>query len=285
MAAEDLDLEECWKDIRPPRAQSLTATWHPPLKQDIEQWVLGLPTSSPLLAIKGPTPMHRMEVYRWICSVAGEETCRDVEDWLPAPRDHLVRCISSLKAGGPWNLLWELLDVQDFVVEEPLRGLVDQGFLFTEFYQALWETRFLLRESNPDVESLANALIHWMTEPELSPKDRQLLGRLRLSRPLQSDEERLDTLFFLLALARQNGAIGPAVVVFDGLERAVRQGQQARRQTLADLLKLVSAAERWGRLGKALGLVMGFESGVLSSLRRYNPKLSKKVSDGLIQPE
>lgn len=276
MAAEDL--EEDWEAIRP---HTLTAKWHPPARSQVEEFVAGLPGAC-LLSVKGPTPLHRMEVYRWICQLSEGEPCKNVDGWIASPRDYLVERVSGLKS-GTWNLLWELLDVSDFVVEGPLRGLVDQGFLFTEFYQALWETRFLLQESDPSVESMAKALIHWMTVPELNPEDRKLLGRLRLSRPLQSDEERLDTLFFLLALARQNGAIGPAVVVFDGLGWAVRQGQQTRRQLLADLLKLVSAAERWNRLGTALGIVIGFESGVLTSLRRYNPKLGKKISGGLMQ--
>lgn len=271
MGVEDLELEECWRDIRP-RAQSLTSSWHPPPRRLVEEWATTLGSkTNPLLAVKGPSLLHRMEVYRWICP--GEPG-----EWLGSPREYL----SARTAGPNWNLLWDLLDVQDFVVEEPLRGLIDQGFLFTEFYQALWEARFLLQESTLGVGALVEALIRWMTLTELGAEDRKLLGRLRLSRPLQSDEERLDTLFFLLALARQNGTMEPTVVVFDELGKAVRAGVATRRKVLAELLKLVSAAERWNRLGAAIGIVVGFEPGVLTSLRRYNPKLAKKVSRSLV---
>lgn len=225
--------------------------------------------------------MHRMEVYRWICPLAEGDPCKGVADWVGDPWAYLVNRLAGFKL-GTWNLLWELLDVPEFVVEEPLRGLVDQGFLFTEFYQALWEARFLLQESAPRVENLVEALIRWMTWTELSSEDRKLLGTLRLSRPLQSDEERLDTLFFLLALARQNGTVGPAVIVFDDIDLALRQGVETRRQLLTKLLKLISAVERWDRLGMALGLVLGVSPGVLTSLKRYNPKLGKKISGGLI---
>jgi hypothetical protein len=140
----------------------------------------------------------------------------------------------------------------------------------------------LLQESSSDVGALVDALIHWMTWAELVGKDRELLGKLRLSRPLQSDEERLDILFFLLALARQNGVIGPAIVVFDDLGLALRQGHHARRQLLADTLKLILAAERWDRLGTAFGIVLGLDPGVLATLKEYNPKLGAKVSSSLI---
>jgi len=279
MAAEDRDLEECWDAVRP---RTLTTKWHPPSRPLVEQWVEGLgQETNPVLSVKGPSPLHRMEVYRWICPMAEGEPCKDVgSEWIDDPWGHLVKWVGGV---GPWNLLWELLDVKDFVVEEPLRGLVDQGFLFTEFYQALWEVRFLLRESTPNIEGITDALIRWMTLEELSTEDHQVLGRLRLSRPLQSDEERLDTMFFLLALARQNGIAKPTIVIYDELGKAVRQGQSTRRKILADLLKLISAAKRWNRLGSALGLVAGFEPGVLTPLRRYNPKLGKEISGGFVQ--
>lgn len=279
MGAEDFDdLEECWRDLRP-RAQPLTAKWHPPPRPHVEQWVGGLgQKTNPVFSVKGPSPVHRMEVYRWISPMVEVDPCKSTEEWWHDLWGYLV---SQVGGPGPWDLLWNLLDVQEFIVEEPLRGLVDQGFLFTEFYQALWEARFLLQESAPGVTDLVEALIRWMTQPELDPEDRKRLGKLRLSRPLQSDGERLDMLFFLLALAGQNGTIKPVVVVLDELGKATLAGQQTRRKVLADLLQLVLAAERWNRLGAAFGLVVGFSPGVLTSLRKYNPKLGKKVSSGI----
>ncbi len=175
MAAENRDLERSWPGQL--RAQPLTAKWHPPPRLQVEEWVGSLGQGhGPILSVNGPTPMHRMEVYRWICPLAEGEPCKDVGGWLGDPWFYLTSRLSSFRS-GTWNLLWELLDVSEFVVEEPLRGLVDQGFLFTEFFQALWEARFLLQESAPNVEKLVEALIRWMTWAELSSEDRELLGK------------------------------------------------------------------------------------------------------------
>lgn len=257
------------------RARHLTMC-KPPSKGQVDGWLRGLGTdeAQPVLTVKGPTPRHRTTVLDWCRPPTG----RDPHHWIAGGvQEHFITELSQL--GQEWGILWNLLDVEEFFVDEPLLSLVNQGLLFTEFYQTLWETRFLLQESAPEVDKLVDSVVRWMTAGELTSDHRQYLNRVRISREVTSDSERLDLLFFLVALANQNAALNrPVVVVYDGLEQAMGQSPPKRRKLLTDLLQLIEAAERWNKLGAALGVVVGLpDTSACLRLEGYNPQLHAKI--------
>lgn len=287
--AEKIELEESWGAHRQPRAKSLH--WTAPSQKAVQNWVRALDEGGPaLLAIEGPSPLHRAEAFRWIFSpqlgwTAGDTGNIDTS-WV---KEGLVEALTQRLAFATqkdsWQLFHALLDVPDFVVEEPLRSLVDQGFRFTEFFKAIWEARHLLQESRDTAATqLTTALIQWMTGQTLKPETRELLEKAHISRELISTQDRLDMLFFLLALAQQNGLIDRTVVVFDSFELAVRQGTDQRRALLREALDVVVAAERWTRLGARVGIVISFSKnhGTMTSLKRYNPKLHQRIQAALV---
>jgi hypothetical protein len=226
---------------------------------------------SPILVLRGP-PSHRAEAYGWLRQTDFPVMGRDGWLGVGALADFAFH-ISRL--GGDWSLLWGLCDVQEFVVDEPLRGMIDEGSRYTELFRALWEVRFLLDEGN-DVRPFVRALTRWMVEGQLSEPLRQL--RIE-SEPNQ--QERADLLLFLLTLARQNSLTGPLVFVFDSLERAVQQRPETRQPLLKGLLTLVEAVDRWAPLGSPAGLLIGMpnQRKTLSRLRRHNVRLHRRLRD------
>lgn len=243
----------------------------PALDASLAEWASELGTGDvPIVVLRGPTS-QRAEAYGWFrqegaASVVGRD------GWLGvgAVADftfHLSRL------GGDWHLIWGLLDVQDLVIDEPLRELVDRGSRYTDLFKAIWEIRFLLDEGH-DVRPHIDTLARWMSEGTLPEGPRRL--PLRGSPTLA---ERADLLLFLLALSQQNNHGTPIVFIFDGLERAIQQAPEARKSLLTGLLTLIEAIERWADFGCPAGALIGMpdEKRVMSRLQRHNVRLYRKV--------
>jgi hypothetical protein len=195
----------------------------------------------------------------------------------------LTHRISKVRAIGSiipheWDLLWNLLTLENLVVEDPLRMLVDQGHLVTQFFKSLWEARFRLDEGR-EVREVVQALSNWMTSAPLDDAQREQLTQLGVTRKPVTTIERLDMLFFLLALAKQNDLVEQLVFVFDGLDQAVRQGIGKRRQFYKELADFVLAAERWARLGAPIGFMLGYskDHDPLGVIEAAQPKLGRKL--------
>lgn len=277
--ASALDLDECWDDLRQTserpicRPRMLKTDWKPPATQDVIAWHNALEDEdgARLLVVKAPSPAHRCLVYSW-CEVEG----KTADAWLvKGTHAHFSDQIAKLR--GAWGLLWGLIDADDLIVDEPLHGLIDQGFRFTELFQAIWEARFLLSEGR-DVRDLVHALTAWLTNKQLDANQRTLLRKARIGHELSSGQEQLDVLFFLTALAQQNDVLDKAAIAFDGLDRALGQAPKPRRQLLRDLDGLIRSTERWARLGSPVGVMVGFCEGTLDVLQRSNAKLHAKVT-------
>jgi hypothetical protein len=270
--------QEFWKDIRPKR---LPLTLFIPQHIGAWAWALGQ-KGNPLLCVEGPTPIYRSEVYKECFAKGLFDRMCVVKDWSGV-HERFVDWVTNPK--DIWQLLFDLVTVKEFVVEEPLRSLIDQGLMFTEFYRALWEIRFLLREQEGasektlQTDAFTKSLVQWMAQKPLTKKNRKALDKAHISRELATSSERLDMLFFLLSLAKQNAVLNRMVIVYDGLESILNQDPNIRQAQLKDLLTLISGAERWARFGSPLGIIIGFpkEQGVLSSVRRHNAKLNTKI--------
>ncbi len=259
-----------------------------PSKAKIQTWVQNLDSGlgSPVLVIEGASPLNRAEAYRWAFDptlgwTAGDTGNLDTS-WV---QEGMVEALTQrLAFSSPqkpsWDILHALLDVEDFVVDGALRKLLDQGFRFTGFFQALWEARHLLNEEREqEADLLVEALIRWMTTKPLTETDRVGLERVGINRELISPQDRLDLLFFLQALARQNGLIDRTVVVFDCFELAVRQSQDRRRLLLQEAQTVLSVAVRWQRLEAGVGIILGLTpaGGTFTTLKQYNPKLWQQL--------
>lgn len=256
--------EDFWEGIR----LRPKATPQAPPAQRLLRWCSEF-DPSPVLTLEG-TPSRRAEAYAWLRQRGTPLMGRD--GWLGiGVFEDFAFHVSRI--GGDWGLLWSLCDVEDFVVDEPLRSMVDRGTQYTELFQAIWEIRFLLDEGL-DVRPHVEAFTHWLTEGE---EDLELLPGLGIeNRPLTT-HQRIDLLLFLLALAQQNSLIDAPVFVFDGLERAPAQ-EIPLKELLQGLLEMIEAVENWASLGSPAGILIGVSSGgTLRSLRRHNGRLVRTL--------
>ncbi len=188
------------------------------------------------------------------------------------------------RASGAWELLWNLIAVEEFIVEEPLRQLIDKPFyLVHDVHRALWEARFLARE-HPNLGPVQGFMMHfdrWLMGDPLGDEGRKALAALGIKRLITKDSERLDVACFLLALACQNGLLERSVFLFDDLEHALQPNKRSMLRQLHDLLE---SGRRWARLGSnPLGILIGFTGSKadLQLLTKYNAALADEVSAGL----
>jgi len=176
-----------------------------------------------------------------------------------------------------WGLLWGLVAAPDFVVEEPLREMVDRSVsVFHTFFLALWEIRFTLQEKGdlPEAAGLITSLGTWLRGQPLDALAMANLTRLGIARRLVHENERLDVLCFLLTLAAQNGLVSRLHVVFDGIERA-------DRVRLRELYTVLQTCGRWTRLpGMPLGLLLGWNADG-AGLGKANAKLVNYIIQGV----
>lgn len=270
------------EDRRPQSGTMPAVTWSPPPAETVQDWVLRLSErGDALLTMSGPTPALRGEAFRMCFEIPGIAVLgrtKYTQEWVTkgvlADLTQRVRGLTPT----PWGLIWDLLAVDDFVVEDPLKSLIDQGFRFTGCFKAIWEARCLHQEERPEeTMALLKALIRWMTAAELTPEQKTLLTGVGVKHAL-GEPECLDMLLFLLALAYQNGLTDRTVFVFDGVEM-VRKKEDLRK--LADA---VTIFERWTRLGSATGIVLGLNTAgkTVEAITSMNPRLGKKIAASLV---
>lgn len=176
-----------------------------------------------------------------------------------------------------WGLLWGLVAVPDFQVEEPLREMVDRSVsVFHTLFLALWEIRFLLEEAEDfeTVGRLIESLGAWVQGKPLDAQKVKDLTQLGVNRRLSNEAEQLDVLCFVLALAAQNGLIGRHYVALDGVEKA-------ERSRLKELATVLDVCGRWTKIpGMPLGLLVGW-SGHGPGLGRNHAKLTTHLLQGV----
>lgn len=287
---DSVELESYWADISPPdserrvthRPGSLRPQWDPSQSSGLEMWVknLGREDQRPIILVEGPTPAHRQTLYRLARIPSKAIDQKWVEQGLVdnlSERLSATRCIGSI-APHSWDLIWNFLTLEELVVEEPLRSLIDQGLLFTQAFKAIWEARFMLKEGQ-DIRQLVEAFTGWVTSTSLSEESKRLLDKMGIERELSTPFERLDMLFFLATWAAQNQLISNQLFVIDGLDRALTQGTARRKQLLKELDHFCTSAERWSKLGSPLGFVLGYsnEHKALAGIERSNARLGAKL--------
>lgn len=275
----------------------------------IVEWVqTEAETRRPLLVVPGPTCHDRLAILAqwedgdWRRTQPGTitDTCSAyTRSW---PTDGVLHNLtnriaritipsevkSRLRNGPPppniWEIVWALVSTEDFLVEEPLRGMVDRSFyLVHDVYRVLWEARFLIQEnaSRETITHLVGTLIRWVTSEPLTPQDQKTLQELTVKRLVTSEQERFDVLCFLLTLAAQNGIVERVVFLFDGLEDVL---QPEYRSVLRQFHAMLLAIDRWVTIGGCpLCVLVGFRGtkADTAALRRLHPKLAVEVAQGL----
>lgn len=184
---------------------------------------------------------------------------------------------------GNWELLWGLVAAPDFVIDEPLRSMLDQeAYVVHDVYRVLWEARFLVKENKGDrgpAQVLLRTLVRWLTTSLLTTEDEKRLTDMGIRRTVTSDH-RFDLLCMLVTLAWQNGIINRFLVYFDGLERAT----DANTTALHEMYRLLLSLERWIKIGPCpMGVLVGHSADAtdLHNLRTIDERLAEKIVDGL----
>lgn len=233
------DLEDSWKALRP---SHLRPKWTPPSKESVQEWVLSLGEGgSCVLSVEGPTSAHRELVYSYIKTLPVVTV--PSEDW----REGFINQI--VTRPPVWRVLQDLIRVEEFVIYEPLKSIVDQGGHLARLFHAIWEIRFLFEEEGVPPDPFARYLTDWVVAPK---KPGPILQRIHLDRALPRNK-RLDAFFFLLVLSRQNGCFNRAVFVIDGLEAFADRSKAQFRE----LQQLVKTAKKWEKKGSSVGFCLG----------------------------
>lgn len=178
-----------------------------------------------------------------------------------------------------WELLWALVAVDEFVIDDPLRAMVDQKFyLVHDVYRFLWEVRFVSHETSlKDAKKLMGTFLRWL-EDDLTSGDLEVLGKLRIERRIQ-EQERADVLCFLTTLAAQNAIVSRIVLGFEGLNDILEPKERPKLKQLHSFLKTLT---RWGGLGCPVRLLIGFDFGEISRLHNLHPKLADDIQAGSV---
>lgn len=306
---DEPELDAYWTDVHPTgkrRRRVVEAVQIPPVEPFLE-WTLGFHhmDRSSMRVVPGASPQDRVLFFQRYMDPQWErfrpgaiENVVDTQGWLDpiiGVLGDFTRRVENLQVPldgwpkdrepGPWQLLVGLLDVEEFVVEEPLRAMVDQDFyLVHTIYRALWEARFMIREETVPltrVKEFTDALERFITRAAFSQADYQALLPVVPRRLVDSDHEAMDMLLFLLTLAAQNGVINRALFAFDGLEKILKP---ECRSELRQLDSFLGDVDRWvSKRGCPVGIAIGFDAtrANLNLLKRLNPKLYTRIDAGL----
>jgi len=165
-----------------------------------------------------------------------------------------------------WDLLWGFVARTSFVVEEPLRGMINRRPL-ADMYRVLVEARFEAQEKKD-----------WgHTSETLSSVGRWIEGDPKptgIAQTVLPEAARFEMAFFLLTLASQNGLLGNTFLILDGLERATPEDAAA-------LHHMLSTLSRWVEVGCPLRLILGWDAKSKNALRKLHPRLYLQVREGL----
>jgi hypothetical protein len=186
-----------------------------------------------------------------------------------ADRLSKLRSIGSI-VPHEWDLLWNLITVDEIHFDPSLQDLVNQGKLYARINNVLNEARSRLDE-NVEVKPVVKALGKWLSVGQLEEMyDQSLLG-MRGPNLMPVPYERFDALFFLVTLSSLNGLLAPTVLVLDGLEGIL--GHYHRKGLAKELVDLCMAIDRWSRMGCPLKFIFGLseENSVTQLGKVYGP--------------
>jgi hypothetical protein len=213
----------------------------------VTQWLNSLGNGDvPLLTVEASQDYRRI-VYGWCSAI-------DLAKWQTRGiRSEVVHNLLELES------IWkDLLTVESFLVDEPLRSMVDQRFyLISDLFRVILEARFQVTEgANPD--HFFQAITQWIRDEKLTPKQEALFVEAKVSRRVQVTEQ-LDLCFFLVTLAAQSGLISRLTLALDHVDRAATAGISAKKTYLKDLDDVTFGATRWEKLGSPLGIILGVD--------------------------
>lgn len=221
-----------------------------------------------------------------------DTSCFRMDQWTREPVvPHVTDRLSALsvpsqefpRSEDVWELLWALVAVEDFLIDEPLRSMVDQKFyLVHDVYRLIWEIRFVSHETSDlkPAKQLMGTFLRWL-EGTLLPEDRQRLMALGIQRAIQ-EQERADVLLFLTTLAAQNVIVSRIVLGFEGLNDILMPKERPKLKQFHGFLRALS---RWGQMGCPVRAVIGFDLEDIPRLRRLHPKLADDIQAGSVWAE
>jgi hypothetical protein len=167
-------LEDYWADIRrsPPK-KAYPGLLEPPCLAQLHAW--GKQPVEPFVVVPGE---DREAVVTNLTSQLGPEVMIPCPWDLEAMSTALVKTTRNLIIAPPrrhrrffmlpvpmnthygWDLIWGLVLKSDFVIEAPLRGLIDRRFSrLSDMFRALTEARFVVTERPRSWENAERAVI------------------------------------------------------------------------------------------------------------------------------
>jgi hypothetical protein len=226
----ELQLEDYWKIVRPQRAKPVGG--HLVTLKALEplvEWVRNLWDSSPSYQVLPGD--NRLANFRYLRnefqlleiiearSTKGSDLTDSVFQLLKEGRVHRDRSAELTLDFEPpipveWDLIWCFLAIPDTAISSNLMDAARKDGRLIKFYNSLTELRLEASEKR--------ALI------SLEEGIQSLAGSIS-----KKKRERLDTLFFLLSLASENGLVDPFLVYLD------------TKDTTVGLLEILQASREW----------------------------------------
>lgn len=175
----------------------------------------------------------------------------------------------------PWGLLWGLTASPSFIVDDRLRGLVANKTLprIADLFRFIFELRFeaMERKDLSFTASNIEALGSWL-EGQMEFQPARVGAKPWALEPLHAPLQ-LDTLLFLLTLARHNQLAKPMYLVLDDVERL--KFSQAEQ-----LYNFMQGLQRWVPLGCPLRLLILWSGQEKVQLRKTHGRLAQLFRDG-----
>jgi hypothetical protein len=256
----ELQLEDYWKVVRPRRAKPVGCHLVPiKVLEPLIEWVSDLHFASSYQVLPGDNRLANVRYLKHefqhleVTSAKTEKDCDLTRSLFNLLRDSRVtrdrKEELSLDFDPPdpveWDLIWCFLALPDMTISSDLMDAARKNGRLIEFHNSLTELRLEAFESRVMI-SLEEGIQH-------------LIGTISKKR-----RERLDTLFFLLSLAFENGLVDPFLVYLDTADSSV------------GLLEILQASREWEMYSCPLRILIGCQD-----ISKFHPALHQHIADGL----
>lgn len=201
-----------------------------------------------------------------------------ISEDIQREKSRILICRSLPEVLAKGSILEDLLSSPELVVEESLQALLthQKDNPYFDAYQLVLEARFELKESakaKAQKSEYIQAIREWLSGslPDMISN----LPKGFRGAALETEEDRLCALLFILSLAKQNDVLDGVLLYTDSVEALV--DTKGLRKNLLHL-------DDWVRRGSSVRAILGWRGSEedIKAMKKSNPRLLKRLQEDLL---